>query len=61
MAAIMAAAAICGAFAGCGGDKKANGSAGGEQTVKFGFLGAYTGPAPALLMARPKRKAQNWL
>ena len=40
MAAIMAAAAICGAFAGCGGDKKANGSAGGEQTVKFGFLGA---------------------
>ena len=47
MAAIMAAAAICGAFAGCGGDKKANGSAGGEQTVKFGFLGAYTGPAAA--------------
>ena len=47
MAAIMAAAAICGAFAGCGGDKKANGSASGEQTVKFGFLGAYTGPAAA--------------
>lgn len=47
MAAIMAAAAICGAFAGCGGDKKANGSASGEQIVKFGFLGAYTGPAAA--------------
>lgn len=47
MAAMMAAAAICGAFAGCGGDKKAGGNAGGAQTVKFGFLGAYTGPAAA--------------
>lgn len=44
---MMAAAAICGAFAGCGGDKKAGGNAGGAQTVKFGFLGAYTGPAAA--------------
>ena len=47
MAAIMAAAAITGAFAGCGGDKKAGGNANGAQTVKFGFLGAYTGPAAA--------------
>lgn len=62
MAAAMAAAAVCGAFAGCGGDKKAASSsakAASGDTVKFGFVTAYTGPAP--LMARLKRKAQNWL
>ena len=48
MAAVMAAAALAGAFAGCGGDKKAaaSGAAGG-QTVKLGFVTAYTGPGAA--------------
>ena len=50
MAAAMAAAAVCGAFAGCGGDKKAASStaaAAGGETVKFGFVTAYTGPGAA--------------
>ena len=39
---------MAGAFAGCGGDKKAaaSGAAGG-QTVKLGFVTAYTGPGAA--------------
>ena len=43
MAAAMAAAAVCGAFAGCGGDKKAASSsakAASGDTVKFGFVTA---------------------
>ena len=50
MAAAMAAAAVCGAFAGCGGEKKATSSASAAaagQTVKFGFVTAYTGPGAA--------------
>ena len=50
MAAAMAAAAVCGAFAGCGGDKKAASSsakAASGDTVKFGFVTAYTGPGAA--------------
>ena len=50
MAATMAAAAVCGAFAGCGGDKKAASSsakAASGDTVKFGFVTAYTGPGAA--------------
>ena len=50
MAAAMAAAAVCGAFAGCGGEKKAASSASAAaagQTVKFGFVTAYTGPGAA--------------
>ena len=50
MAAAMAAAAVCGAFAGCGGDKKAASSASAQaagDTVKFGFVTAYTGPGAA--------------
>ena len=48
MAAVMAAAALAGAFAGCGGDKKAaSGSADAGKTVKFGFITAYTGPGAA--------------
>ena len=46
----MAAAAVCGAFAGCGGEKKAASSASAAaagQTVKFGFVTAYTGPGAA--------------
>ena len=41
MAAVMAAAALAGAFAGCGGDKKAaSGSADAGKTVKLGFITA---------------------
>ena len=47
MAAVMAAAALAGAFAGCGGDKKAAQSGAAGQTVKFGFVTAYTGPGAA--------------
>ena len=48
MAAVMAAAALAGAFAGCGGDKKAaSGSADAGKTVKLGFITAYTGPGAA--------------
>lgn len=47
MAAVMAAAALTGAFAGCGGDKKAAQSGAAGQTVKFGFVTAYTGPGAA--------------
>lgn len=50
MAAAMAVAAVCGAFAGCGGDKKAASSsakAASGDTVKFGFVTAYTGPGAA--------------
>lgn len=47
MAAVMAAAALAGAFAGCGGDKKADQSGAAGQTVKFGFVTAYTGPGAA--------------
>lgn len=47
MAAVMAAAALAGAFEGCGGDKKAAQSGAAGQTVKFGFVTAYTGPGAA--------------
>lgn len=47
MAAVMAAAALAGAFAGCGGDKKVAQSGAAGQTVKFGFVTAYTGPGAA--------------
>lgn len=47
MAAFAAAAALAGAFAGCGGQKSDNGGAKGQQTVKFGFVTAYTGPGAA--------------
>ncbi len=49
MAAVLAAAAVCGAFAGCGGDKKATSGAAGDagKTVKLGFITAYTGPGAA--------------
>ncbi len=49
MAAVMAAAAVAGAFAGCGGDKKAASSsaAADGNTVKLGFITAYTGPGAA--------------
>lgn len=48
MAAVMAAAALAGAFAGCGGDKKAaSGNADAGKTVKLGFITAYTGPGAA--------------
>lgn len=50
MAAVLAAAAVCGAFAGCGGDKKDTAAQGG-QTVKLGFITAYTGPGAAYGMA----------
>ncbi len=48
MAAAAALTVMAGAFAGCGGDKKAaaSGAAGG-QTVKLGFVTAYTGPGAA--------------
>ena len=47
MAAVAAAAVLAGAFAGCGGQKSDNGGAKGQQTVKFGFITAYTGPGAA--------------
>lgn len=50
MAAAMAACAVVGAFAGCGGGEKkaaASGAAAGGQTVKLGFVTAYTGPGAA--------------
>lgn len=47
-AAVMAAAAVAGMFAGCGGDRKAESAGNGAaQTVKFGFVTAYTGPGAA--------------
>lgn len=47
-AAALAAVAVAGAFAGCGGEKKAEGGAAtGAQEVKFGFVTAYTGPGAA--------------
>lgn len=49
MAAAAAAAVLAGAFAGCGGggQKSSGGDAKGQQTVKFGFVTAYTGPGAA--------------
>ena len=48
MAAAAAAAVLAGAFAGCGGGQKSSGGdAKGQQTVKFGFVTAYTGPGAA--------------
>lgn len=48
MAAAAAAAVLAGAFAGCGGGQKSSsGDAKGQQTVKFGFVTAYTGPGAA--------------
>lgn len=47
MAAAAAAAVLAGAFAGCGGQKSGSGDAKGQQTVKFGFVTAYTGPGAA--------------
>ena len=47
MAALAAAAALAGAFAGCGGQKSDNGGAKGQQTVKFGFVTGWTGPGAA--------------
>ena len=50
MAAAMAACAVVGVFAGCGGGEKkaaASGAAAGGQTVKLGFVTAYTGPGAA--------------
>lgn len=47
-AAAAAAAVLAGAFAGCGGGQKSSGGdAKGQQTVKFGFVTAYTGPGAA--------------
>jgi branched-chain amino acid transport system substrate-binding protein len=47
MAAAAAVTVMAGAFAGCGGQKSAGGDAKGQQTVKFGFVTAYTGPGAA--------------
>lgn len=48
MAAAAAAAVLAGVFAGCGGGQKSSGGdAKGQQTVKFGFVTAYTGPGAA--------------
>lgn len=48
MAAAAAVTVMAGAFAGCGGGQKsAGGDAKGQQTVKFGFVTAYTGPGAA--------------
>lgn len=48
MAAAAAAAVLAGAFAGCGGGQKSSGGdAKGQQTVKFGFVTAYTGSGAA--------------
>ena len=47
MAAVMAAAAVMGVFAGCGGDKSSSGGSADGKTVKFGFVTAYTGPGAA--------------
>lgn len=48
MAAAAVAAVLAGAFAGCGGGQKSSGGdAKGQQTVKFGFVTAYTGPGAA--------------
>lgn len=48
MVAAAAAAVLAGAFAGCGGGQKSSGGdAKGQQTVKFGFVTAYTGPGAA--------------
>lgn len=44
MAAVMMAA---GAFAGCGSDKKAEGTSGSGKSAKIGFITAYTGPGAA--------------
>ena len=47
-AAAMAVMAMAGAFAGCGGDKKAASSAAPEgNAAKIGFITAYTGPGAA--------------
>lgn len=44
----MAVMAMAGAFAGCGGDKKAaNSTAQGGNAAKIGFITAYTGPGAA--------------
>ena len=48
MAAAAAALMLAGAFAGCGGDKKAAGSAApAGASAKIGFITAYTGPGAA--------------
>ncbi len=47
MAAAAAALMIAGAFAGCGGDKKAAGSASAGNTAKIGVLEATSGPGAA--------------
>lgn len=49
MAAVLAAAAAAGMMAGCGGDKKD--AIEGDQTVKLGFITAYTGPGAAYGMS----------
>ena len=45
-ATVIAAASVI-TLAGCGGDKKAAQSGAAGQTVKFGFVTAYTGPGAA--------------
>lgn len=49
MAAVLAAAAVVGVFAGCGGDKRE--ATQENKTVKFGFITGYTGPGAAYGMS----------